>query len=412
MPAVSVCIPVHGQWALTRACLEALRSSVPGRALEVVVADNASTDETPVELPALGRALFGDDFIHLRSEDNPGFAISCNRAAAHARSPMLFFLNNDTVPESDWLAPLLEAFSLDARLAAVAPLLVYPNSGRVQHCGIAFDPFLRPCHLYEYFPATHPVLCTARRVQALSAAALMMPTEFFRDLGGFHEGYVNGYEDMDLCLSMRRRGMRLACVPESRIGHYTSRTPGRFDRETANAALFRQRCAALVRSDLHRHFERDGFALRFTAWGAAHAALSESARHALDAVAPATLPELEQALDAAPLWERGYELFAEAARREGEPERLVDILFLRAFLLPSIPALEALADVAAASGDAVAERSARESVASALRILANPAALRKRMQAVCDAADRVRDAGLAAACRQWLAVSFLAECKP
>src|SRR5262245_21095995 len=45
-PEVSVVIPVHGEWAHTRLCLASLRAHTDEVVLEVVVVDDASTDET------------------------------------------------------------------------------------------------------------------------------------------------------------------------------------------------------------------------------------------------------------------------------------------------------------------------------------------------------------------------------
>ena len=46
IPRLSVIIPVWNCWHLTEACLRALRASAPGDFLEVIVADNGSTDDT------------------------------------------------------------------------------------------------------------------------------------------------------------------------------------------------------------------------------------------------------------------------------------------------------------------------------------------------------------------------------
>ena len=58
----SVIIPVFNQWELTRACLKALAATTEGKAIEVIVVDNASSDETPEACPILGERLFGKFF--------------------------------------------------------------------------------------------------------------------------------------------------------------------------------------------------------------------------------------------------------------------------------------------------------------------------------------------------------------
>ena len=104
-PAFSVIIPVYGRWDLTRACLVSLRDHSCDQAYEVIVVDNASTDDTATELAPLGRSLFGEAFSVLRFTENKNFGPACNAGAAKARAPLLFFLNNDTLMTPDWAPP-------------------------------------------------------------------------------------------------------------------------------------------------------------------------------------------------------------------------------------------------------------------------------------------------------------------
>lgn len=153
----SAIIPVFNKWELTRACLESLRQNTPGADFAVIVVYNASSDATATDCLPLGQALFPGRFRYLRFAANRNFGPACNAGAQAADSPLLFFLNNDTLLEPGWLPPLLRALDLDARTGAVGPLLCYPHDPRlgvrVQHLGIAVGPQLYPSHLYEYFPA-------------------------------------------------------------------------------------------------------------------------------------------------------------------------------------------------------------------------------------------------------------------
>ncbi|WP_301074421.1 glycosyltransferase family 2 protein, partial [uncultured Desulfovibrio sp.] len=257
---VSVIIPAWNLQELTAACLRSLAAHSADADLDVLVVDNGSTDTTPEVLPPLGRRLFGPRFQQLRLPDNLGFARACNAGAAAARGDLLFFLNNDTLCTPGWLPPLLEAFA-DSRVGAAGPRLLYPD-GRLQHCGIAFSPFFDVGHLYEFFPGDHPAVARHRPLQAITGAALMLPARLFQEAGGFHEGYLNGYEDMDLCLALTAAGHRLALAPASRIIHHTSATPGRFVHDTANGRLLMRRQGGRLRPDLHMLGRLDGYGMR------------------------------------------------------------------------------------------------------------------------------------------------------
>lgn len=256
-PVFSVVIPVFNRWKLTRNCLASLAEHTPEYPFEVLVADNGSSDETVAGLLPLGERLFGKSFTRIRFEENRNFGPACNAGARAASAPLVFFLNNDTLLRPGWAPPLVQALENDPGLGAVGPLLLYADN-TVQHLGVVFSLF-RVSHLYQGFPQDHPVVRRRRELQALTAAALMVPRRLFLELEGFCEEYRNGFEDVDLCLRMGRLGKRLVCVPESVICHLESQTPGRSASETHNGEVLYRRCGELRRPDIHIHGLRDGF---------------------------------------------------------------------------------------------------------------------------------------------------------
>lgn len=256
-PAFSIIIPVFNKWELTRNCLESIASHTPEYDFEVIVADNASTDTTATKLAALGNALFKERFTRLRFEENRNFGPASNAGALAASAPLLFFLNNDTLMTEGWAPPLLKRLHGDNAPGAVGPLLLYED-GTVQHLGVSLAPS-GFTHLYRGFPHSHPAVGHPRQLQAITAAALMMPAGLFAECGGFFEGYINGFEDVELCLRVREKGKALACVTDSVVIHLESQTPGRKRGDDHNAKLLRKRCEAYFYVDLHHHGARDGF---------------------------------------------------------------------------------------------------------------------------------------------------------
>ena len=256
-PVFSVIIPVFNKWELTAACLRSLRDHTPDLDFEVIVADNGSSDDTAHTLHPLGESLFDRRFVRIRFEENRNFGPACNAGAKAASAPLLFFLNNDTLLTPGWAPPLLEALAADPCLGGAGPLLLYEDR-TVQHLGVAFS-LSRVEHLYQGFLPDHPAAKRKRRLQAVTAAALMLPRELFFQHEGFYEDYRNGFEDLDLCLRIGQSGKHFACVPASVVIHLESRTPGRKDNDAHNSALLTQRCRNLFRPDKHLHGLRDGF---------------------------------------------------------------------------------------------------------------------------------------------------------
>lgn len=330
---ISVVIPAWNLWELTRDCLLSLHAHSGGADMQVIVVDNGSTDATREALEPLGRELWAGNFLPLRLPENLGFARACNAGARAADGDALFFLNNDITFSPDWLPPLTAALERPGT-AAVGPLLLYPD-GTCQHCGVSLSPMYTLCHLYEGFPGDHPALRRPHPLQALTGAALLLFRERFAAAGGFHEGYCNGFEDLDLCLTLCAGGGRLRLVGDSVLCHRTSQTPGRFDRDKDNAALFASRWGGKWAPDLHVQAAVDGFEMRITAGGTAYVALPEARARELDAAAAGVgEAALRDMLRREPLWRDGYLRLAGALEREGRSGEALALLEKAVDLLP------------------------------------------------------------------------------
>ncbi len=255
----SIIIPVYNKWDLTRDCLQSLREHTPGNEFEVIVTDNASSDETQTQALALGATLFADNFIYIRNDENKNFSGACNQGARAARSDLLFFLNNDTLLTPHWAPPLLEELNNDSKLGAVGPLLLYPEQNLVQHIGAAFNPQGRIGHFYHLFPGGHPLALKRRKLNIITAAALMLRKKDFFDAGGFFEGYRNGFEDVELSYRLRQNGLTLSVIGESTIYHLASQSEGRNAHECFNGNLLCVRCRDIIKPDLHTIAMEDGY---------------------------------------------------------------------------------------------------------------------------------------------------------
>lgn len=242
MSAVSIVIPVHGRAHLTERCLDLVLADL-GEDYEVVVVDDASEDETPELL-----AGYGERIRVVRLDANAGFATACNRGAAAASGERLVFLNNDTEPRSDWLGALRRYADEHPRAAVVGAKLLYPT-GVVQHAGVVFGQDGYPHHLYAGFPADHPAVSHPRRLQAVTAACMLVDRAAFEGAGGFDAGFHNSLEDVDLCLRIGAAGGEVHYCDEAVLVHLESASRGRNDRFERSVALYRERWRSRVRRD-------------------------------------------------------------------------------------------------------------------------------------------------------------------
>ncbi|EGB15619.1 glycosyl transferase family 2 [Pseudodesulfovibrio mercurii] len=395
---LSIVIPVWNGWNLTEACLRSLAAHTPGDRFQVVLADNGSTDQTPTAAPALGQALFPGRFVHHRLPENLGFAKGCN-AGAHASSAAhLLFLNNDTTVTENWLPPLLDALRADPRLAGVTPLLLFPDdrtvrADRVQHLGIACAGDMDFRHLYEYFPRTHPAVARRRRLNVVTAAALLLPAPLFHAHGGFFEGFVNGMEDVDLCLRIARRGGHFSVIPESVVRHHTHGTQGRFDHESANLSLLRTRCRDAA-EDLPDLVLADGFEPGFTPWLDLMVRLPRPRTAELDARhRDADEPALRDLIEAEPLWDTGYHALVRLLENQNRTQEAASVAYLRSLLCPGLDAFRDCERILRRTNTLpLADHYARL-LEHARRRMADPAALARKARALSrDAHPAVRRA--------------------
>ncbi len=218
----SVVIPVFNKVDFTFECLQSLLTAIDLNTTEVIIVNNASTDETS---DMLGQFK---EFIHVEdNEENQGFVDACNQGAAIARGRYLVFLNNDTTILPDWLENLVDTIESDSSVGAVGSMFLYAD-GKIQEAGAIV---WKTGEAFHYGWGKSPDdrrYNFAREVDYCSAASLLIRKDLFERLGGFDRRYSPAYyEDVDLCFGVRSLGYKVIYQPLSRVIHYEGVTAGR-----------------------------------------------------------------------------------------------------------------------------------------------------------------------------------------
>jgi GT2 family glycosyltransferase len=223
-PAASVIIPAHNNLAFTLRCLTALQRVESRHTFEVIVVDDASSDDTALRLGAWPGLRLVSNSVRR------GFVLACNVGAAVARGDYLVFLNNDTEVQSGWLDGLIDTFQLFPDAGLVGSRLIYPN-GRLQEAGgIVFsDGFAwNYGHLDD---PRDPKYSYLREPDYVSGASIAIRQDFFEELGGFDEAFAPGYyEDVDLAFRVRAAGRRVYYQPLSNVVHVEGVSAGADER--------------------------------------------------------------------------------------------------------------------------------------------------------------------------------------
>lgn len=222
LPSASIIIPVYNQWAFTSQCLDQLALTLPSDFDgEVIVINDKSNDETVSSIPAYESKYDWLKVIH--NDENLGFLRTCNRAASEAKHQILVFLNNDTLPQDNWLTAILSPFVERENVGAVGGKLIYPNYTLQEAGGVAFSNGRCWNFGKHSTKMNHPLFNHSREVDYCSGALLATPRELFLELDKFDERYIPAYyEDTDYCFKVRQHGLSVLYQPESVAIHFES----------------------------------------------------------------------------------------------------------------------------------------------------------------------------------------------
>jgi GT2 family glycosyltransferase len=222
-PTLSIVIITKDTRELLEGLLDSIEkdTSLASLGSEIIIVDNASTDGTE-ELVRRIRP----DARYLRNDRNAGFAAAVNQGGGLAAGRYVLLLNSDTrliegevakmvthadnIPDLGLLGPQLvyEDFRLQRSVASVPGLAgeVFPGSGRVTQAAPA------------------GIAGSARDVESLIGAAIMIRKVAFDDLHGFDERFFFFLEETDFCVRARQKGHRVVFFPGAKVVHLQGRT--------------------------------------------------------------------------------------------------------------------------------------------------------------------------------------------
>lgn len=219
-PRVSVVIPVYNHLQHSLTCLRSIAAQPSRISAEILVVDDCSSDETASVLPQIGGLRY------LRNAENLGFIGACNAGAAAARGDYLVFLNNDTAVQPGWLDALIDTFEQHPEAGLVGAKLVYPD-GRLQEAGGIVFADGSGWNYGRFGDPAAPEHNYLREVDYCSGAAIALPAELFREFGGFDPHYAPAYyEDTDLAMKVRQRGLKVLYQPKSTVVHFEGVSSG------------------------------------------------------------------------------------------------------------------------------------------------------------------------------------------
>lgn len=225
-PTCSVIVPLYGRIDFVLYQLALFSECASWAAHELIyVLDDPPRKRELLDLAHSAHRRFGMPFRVVALDENVGYGPANNVGLSYARGEFVCYLNSDVMPEEQrWLDLMVGDLRADPGLGIVGGLLLFED-GSVQHDGLTFE---RLPQLANWPFPMHPGKGRRLRasapdieeVAAVTGACMVLTRDLAQQLGGFDEDYAIGdFEDSDLCMRIKARGLRCAVDRRARLFH-------------------------------------------------------------------------------------------------------------------------------------------------------------------------------------------------
>lgn len=227
-PRVSTIVVLLNSARYIEACIDSVSgSSYPD--VELVLVDNGSRDSSALVARRVAERDGIDCGISVLSR-NSGFARASNRGFSLATGEIILLLNPDAELYGDTIDELVRAFD-DPRVGVIGCKVYYPDRETLQHAG----GYVRDNGLTMHYGVGEKdegAYEEPRSVFYVTGAAPAVRRDIFERLDMLDAGFYPAYfEELDLCLHVRRLGYEVLYAPGARIVHHESTTTGKFSKK-------------------------------------------------------------------------------------------------------------------------------------------------------------------------------------
>lgn len=245
----TIIVPVNQDYNILNLFTDSLlRTVVPST--QIIFINDGSGSAVFQHLDKLKQEVGEGVTIDILQHDFPlGCAVSINSALNLAKGEYIFFLDSDTILQPHWQTMMKETLDTDITIGMIGGVLLYPQTGGVQHCGIAFADSIGRHLFLNASPDDIPKETFS--VQLVVFAMFGMKREVYETIGGLDEKFFNGYEDFDYQMRAREAGYDTVINPNIQAYHW-ERSSGihrNFNRKN-NLARFWKKWGSQIEADV------------------------------------------------------------------------------------------------------------------------------------------------------------------
>jgi O-antigen biosynthesis protein len=244
-PKVAIVIPTALKMDVASRCIASILKVSTYPDFEVIVMVDEIHVQTAAQRKFLEQVKTDPRVRVVTYQDQPfNYSRTNNRAVALSDAPVICLLNDDVeVITKDWLEKLVARVQLTG-VGAVGPMLYYPHDC-IQHAGVVLGVGGVAGHQFLNMPRGNPGYfgraMLEQDLSCVTAACMVIRRETFDSVGGFNEKLAVAFNDVDLCIRVRRQGWRILWTPAVEMYHHESASLGKHNAPQRQALFDQER---------------------------------------------------------------------------------------------------------------------------------------------------------------------------
>jgi len=223
----TIIIPTKNNKHLLKPLLDSIFTNAEGHNLKINIVDNNSDD--PSTLAYYETLRRKPNFTIIPYHEPFNYSKAINLGVSEADTELILLMNDDMkIKTPNWLDEMSQ-WALRSEIGVVGAKLLRANH-TIQHAGIVLGLSGFMGHIYLNAPEDYWGLLGSvnwyRNFLAVTGACQMMRHSLFNQVGGYDEGYMLAFGDIDFCIRIHELGYQNIYTPFAELYHFEGKTRG------------------------------------------------------------------------------------------------------------------------------------------------------------------------------------------